>query len=93
MSKILSKNYKAETESDSDDENNVHLSTNNNNKNNPLLNKIFKSRKNGSYRFKYRYISPIIKSENIIILDSKQKDKISGDKIYAYKIFSDIIVS
>ena len=52
--------------------------------------KIYKAEKNNKYRFNFIYKSSVIKSEDIIILDSKPKDKKSGSKICVYKIYNNL---
>ena len=52
--------------------------------------KKFKGFKNNSYRFKYEYISPVVRAENVVVLDSKNGEKIPKGKIVVYKLYNNL---
>ncbi len=61
----------------------------NNNETDKILSpniKTFKYTKNNSFRFGYEYKSPIIKAENVIVLDPRKKNQASNGKIPVYKV-------
>ena len=48
--------------------------------------KTFKNPKNNSLRFRYAYKSPVLKAENIIVLDPREDNQPSNGKIPVYKV-------
>jgi len=48
--------------------------------------KTLKHSPNNSFRFGYEYKSPVIKAENVIVLDPRKKNQASNGKIPVYKV-------
>ena len=48
--------------------------------------KTLKHSPNNSFRFGYEYKSPVIKAENVIVLDPTKKNQNSNGKIPVYKV-------
>jgi len=61
----------------------------NNNETDKILSsniKTFKHSPNNSFRFGYEYKSPVIKAENVIVLDPGKKNQPSNGKIPVHKV-------
>ncbi len=50
--------------------------------------KRFKGVKNNHYRFIYEYRTPVIRAENVVVLDSKNGEKIPNGKTVVYRLFN-----
>lgn len=50
--------------------------------------KRFKGFKNNQCRFIYEYRTPVLRAEDVIVLDSKNGEKIPNGKTVVYKLFN-----